>query len=54
VSTVARARAARSRGAAEHLRPRISTALREQADELRAFREIATLQDVAVTAHRTA
>jgi len=30
------------------LRPRIAAALREQADELRAFREIAVLQDVAV------
>jgi len=35
--------------AADQLRPRIATALREQADELRAFRTIATLQDIPVT-----
>jgi DNA polymerase-1 len=35
--------------AAPALRPRIAEALREQADELRRFREIATLQDVPVT-----
>jgi DNA polymerase-1 len=35
--------------AAEQLRPRIATALAEQADELRTFREIATLQNVGVT-----
>jgi DNA polymerase-1 len=35
--------------AAPALRPRIAQALREQADELRAFRTIATLQDIAVT-----
>jgi DNA polymerase-1 len=35
--------------AAEQLRPRIASALRGQADELRTFREIATLQDVPVT-----
>ncbi len=34
--------------AAGDLRPRIAEALREQAAELRAFREIAVLQDVAV------
>jgi DNA polymerase-1 len=35
--------------AAPALRPRLAEALREQADELRSFREIATLQDVPVT-----
>jgi len=35
--------------AAPTLRPRIATALHEQADELRAFRTIATLQDIPVT-----
>jgi 5'-3' exonuclease len=35
--------------AAEQQRPRIAAALREQADELRMFREVATLQDVEVT-----
>jgi 5'-3' exonuclease len=35
--------------AADALRPRLAEALREQADELRTFREIAILQDVAVT-----
>ena len=30
------------------LRPRVRQALEEQADELRAFREIATLQEVPV------
>ena len=34
--------------AASGLRPRIAAALAEQADELRAFREIAVLQDVAL------
>ena len=35
--------------AADQLRPRIAAALREQVDELRAFRTIATLQDIPVT-----
>ena len=35
--------------AADSLRPRIAAALHEQADELRRFHHIATLQDVAVT-----
>lgn len=35
--------------AAEGEKPRVATALREQADELRAFLDIATLRDVAVT-----
>ena len=35
--------------AATTLRPRLATALDEQADELRRFREIAVLQDIAVT-----
>jgi DNA polymerase-1 len=35
--------------AAEHLRPRIAAALREQEQELRAFLDIATLRDVPFT-----
>ena len=35
--------------AADQLRPRTAGALREQADELRTFHKIATLQDVTVT-----
>jgi DNA polymerase-1 len=37
---------------ADRQRPRIAAALREQADELRTFRTIATLQDIAVTRPR--
>jgi len=35
--------------AADQLRPRIAAALREQAQELRRFHTIATLQDIAIT-----
>ena len=38
--------------AADQQRPRIAAALREQADELRTFRTIATLQDIPVTRPR--